>query len=330
MDHFTPVRVLVANGSRELGREVIALLEADGLVNLDAAREDVTDPFSNRESRAWLGTVRNQPVFVIGSTHPDHKFYDRNLWQFIQLLYAARIHGAAFVVGIIPCYGYGREDKRDVEVEGRWVRTSLSAKLAARVISTAGPDRVILFDPHADLTPALFDMECNTVYVQSILRPAAFSTTPESLVFCGADKNAAPMARSYARHANRDWVAIDKRRTGPDQLEDVRLIGNVDGRPVAIVDDIICSAGTMWDAAKVLKEHGATNVQVAAAHGDFCGQAVERLGDPMFDAVHVTNTIPIQPEVAEALGSKLHVHSIAPLLRTVIVRVMSSESLVGV
>jgi ribose-phosphate pyrophosphokinase len=245
--------------------------------------------------------VRGRDVFIIQPTNPPAA----NVLELLILIDAAKRASAARVTAVVPYYGYARKDQP---------RVSIAAKLMANLITAAGADRLLSIDFHQHQLQGFFDIPVDHLYAAPVLTGRYQEMGLADPVVVATDVGAAKMARGYAQRLGGASLAIiDKRRPGPNVAEVSNVVGDVEGRPCLIVDDMIDTAGTMASAVTALKERGATSVYCVATHALLSGPAIERLANVDVEEVVVTDTIAIPPEKREALPS-LRILSVASLL----------------
>jgi ribose-phosphate pyrophosphokinase len=257
--------------------------------------------------------ARGRDVFIIQPTPPpaDH------IMELLLLIDAARRASAARVTAIMPYYGYARQDRKDQP------RVAIGAKLLANLIEAAGADKVLGIDFHTHQLQGFFDVPVDHLYAAPVLTRYFKSLKLVDPVVVAPDVGAAKMARGFARRVGASFAIIDKRRPTANVAEIVNVVGEVDGRPCIIVDDMIDTAGTLEGVINALKERGATDIFAAATHGLLSGPAVTRLQNAPVKEVVVTNTLHI---AEDKRFSKLRIQSVAELLARAIVYTHSNES----
>jgi len=258
--------------------------------------------------------VRGVDVFVVQPTCPPG---NENLMELLILIDCLRRASADRITAVIPYYGYARKDRKD---EGR---VPISAKLVANLITTAGADRVLTLDLHAAQIQGFFDIPVDHLYAKPVFSDYFQAQARlDNLVIVAPDAGGIKMARAYAQEIGAGLAIVDKRRDSPDKVESTHVIGEVRGKNVILVDDMISTAGTLVAAAAILKDHGAERIFACATHGVFCGPALERIESSVLEKVVVTDSIPL----ASKQASRIEVLSVAPLLADAIARIHSSES----
>jgi len=258
--------------------------------------------------------VRGADAFVVQPTcHPVNE----NLMELLLLIDCLRRASADRITAVLPYYGYARKDRKD---EGR---VPIAAKLVANVITVAGADRVLAVDLHASQIQGFFDIPVDHLYAAGALVRPFLAERMADLVLVSPDVGSIKLARAYAEWLGAELAVVDKKRVSPDQTEPGFLIGDVNGKNVLLVDDIIATAGSVCQAASLLRRRGATSVHVAATHPVLCDPAIERLGAAPIDRIVVADTIPLDDR---ARSLPIQVVSVASLLGEAMKRIHSNES----
>ena len=257
--------------------------------------------------------ARGRDVFISQPTPPPAD----NLMELLLLIDAAKRASAHRVAVVIPYFAYARQDRKDQP------RVAIGAKLVANLIEAAGADRVLGMDFHAHQLQGFFDVPVDHLYAAPVLTAYFQKKQLQDLVVVAPDVGAAKMARGYSRRLDATFAIIDKRRPAPNVAEVLSVVGEVEGRPCLIVDDMIDTAGTIETVVMALKDRGAADIYVTATHAVFSGPAVERLSTAPITEVVVSNTLRL-PE--EKRFPKLTVLSIAELLARAIRYTHSNES----
>ena len=260
--------------------------------------------------------VRGRDVFIIQPTCPP---VNDSLMELLIFIDCARRASAERITAVVPYFGYARQDRKD---EGR---VPITAKLVANLITIAGAHRVLTVDLHAAQVQGFFDVPVDNLYAEPILTRYYAQQKLENLVLLSPDVGNAKRARRYANGLNGDLAIIDKRRVSGSQTSMERIIGDVKGKTVLMVDDMITTAGTVCSAATLAKAEGATRILVAATHAVLCGPAVERLQHAPIDEVVFTDTIPVPPATLATL-TKMKVLPVAELVGEAIHRIHNDES----
>jgi len=224
------------------------------------------------------------------------------------------------ITAVIPYFGYARQDRKS---EGR---TPITAKLVANLIVGAGAHRVLTMNLHADQIQGFFDIPVDHLTAAPVLAEHFEALRLENRVVASPDVGNIKFGSDFAARLKADLAVIDKRRVCADVTRARSVVGNVDGKSLMMFDDMITTAGTVCEAAKMLRERGAGDIYVAAAHPVFAGPAVERLRKADFSQIVVTDTIPADPEVRDLLPN-LKVLSVAPLIGEAIRRIHEHRSI---
>jgi ribose-phosphate pyrophosphokinase len=219
---------------------------------------------------------------------------------------------------VLPYYGYARQDRKDKP------RVPISAKLVADLLTAAGADRILSIDLHAPSIQGFFDIPFDHLFAAPILIEHLKLMKWTDPVIVAPDAGGVERARAYAKRLGGELAVIDKRRTGPNVAESLRLIGEVDGRSTIIVDDIVDTAGTLVGTVKTLKQHGAKEIYACFSHAVLSGPAIARLSESALLGVVTTNTIPL--DAAKQKAARLQSLSVAPLLGEAIKRIHNNAS----
>ena len=261
-----------------------------------------------------LENVRGSDVFVLQPTcNPTND----NLMEMLVLVDALKRSSAGRITAAIPYFGYARQDRRP-----RSARVPISAKLVANMLMSAGVDRVLTVDLHADQIQGFFDIPVDNIYASPVLLRDIKQKNYDDLIIVSPDMGGVMRARAFAKGLGTELAIIDKRRPKANEAEVMNIIGDITGKNCIIVDDMIDTAKTLCKAAEALKNRGAKQVYAYATHAIFSGEAIERLEESIIDEVIVTDTIPL----ARA-SSKIRVVSIADLVAETIRRINNEESI---
>jgi ribose-phosphate pyrophosphokinase len=260
--------------------------------------------------------VRGRDCFIIQPTSHPVNAHLMELMIWIDCLKRA---SAQRVTAVIPYFGYARQDRKD---EGR---TPITAKLVANLLERAGADRVVSVDLHAAQVQGFFDIPVDHLHAGPVLVKWYKSLKLDNMVFASPDVGNVKRAQVYANQLGGEIVIIDKRRKNDRDTIAKHVIGDVDGKNVLMVDDMITTAGTMTEAVKILRKHGAKDIYISATHAVFAPPALERLSKCDFTKIAVTDTIPIGTR-CDAIKDRLVVLSVAELLAQAIHRIYHNES----
>ncbi len=257
-------------------------------------------------------SVRGCVVFIIQSTFPPAD----NLFELLLMIDAAKRASAYKVVAVIPYLGFARQDRKDKP------RVSIGAKLVADLLSTAGVSRVMTMDLHADQIQGFFDVPVDHLYASSIFVPYIKNLGLEDLVIAAPDMGGTKRANAYSRFLNSDLVICYKLRKKANYVDEITIIGDVKGKNVVIIDDMIDTAGTMLLATDLMMQTGAKSVRAVSTHAVLSGQAVEKIEKSAISEVVVTDTIPRNYN-----SGKIKVLTVADLFATVIEKVYNYQSI---
>lgn len=259
--------------------------------------------------------VRGLDCFVLQSTSAPA---NRHLMELLIMVDALRRSSAKRVTAVIPYYGYARQDRKVAP------RVPITAKLVADLIAVAGTDRVLCIDLHAGQIQGFFNIPVDNLYATPVLLPAIREHFGSTVAIISPDAGGVERARAYAKRLDAPLAIIDKRREQANVAQIMHIIGDVEGQDCVIVDDMVDTAGTLTEAARALREHGARSVGAAITHPVLSGPAIERVEKSELDALVVTDTIPLH-DGARSCG-RIRVVSIANLLGEAIRRITNEES----
>ena len=269
--------------------------------------------FSDGEMSPFIGeSVRGHDVFIIQSTFAPAD----NLMELLLMVDAAKRASAHNVNVIIPYFGYARQDRKDKP------RVSIAAKMIANLLSAAGADRIMACDLHADQIQGFFDIPVDHLDGSYIFVPYLKSLGLKDIMFASPDVGGIKRARNFAKFFNADLAVCDKHRREANKIESMRLIGEVDGKDVILVDDLVDTAGTICKAAALLKDNGATSVRAVCTHAVLSGKAYENIENSVLEELVVTDTIPLKKP-----SSKIKVISVSDLFAKAIRKIHDNESI---
>ncbi|MEK7448310.1 MAG: ribose-phosphate pyrophosphokinase [Planctomycetota bacterium] len=258
--------------------------------------------------------VRGSDIFVIQSTCPP---VNENLMELLILIDCFKRASAEQITAVIPYFGYARQDRKS---EGR---VPITAKLVANLITKAGADRVLTIDLHATQIQGFFDITVDHLFANPVLIDYFQQLKIPNLVVVSPDVGGVKVVRAYAKKLSAPLAIVDKRRSGPRETEAVHIIGDIKGKNIIIVDDMISTGGTIAQAARALQARGARDIYVCATHPVLCGDAVEKLEKAPIKEMVVTDTIPFNHKNNKKF---IKVLSISKLLSEAIRRIHNSES----
>ena len=264
-----------------------------------------------------LENIRGRETFIIQPTCPPTS---ENLMELLIMVDAARRASAARITAVIPYFGFARQDRRP-----RASRVPITAKLVAKLIGTAGVDRVLTVDLHADQIQGFFDIAVDNVYASPILLADVWKQKYDDMVVVSPDVGGVVRARALAKRlGDADLAIIDKRRARANQSEVMNIIGEVEGKNCVMIDDMVDTAGTLCHAAGALKNQGAVSVTAYITHPVLSGPAVSRITDSQLDEMVVTDTIPLNEEARAC--AKIRQLSVAEMLAETMRRISFEES----
>lgn len=259
--------------------------------------------------------VRGSDAFLI---QPTCTPVNENLMELLVMLDAMKRSSASRVTAVLPYYGYARQDKKDAP------RVPITAKLVADLLSQAGADRILTLDLHAAQIQGFFNIPVDHLFAAPVLLEAIRDLNIPDLVIVSPDAGGVERARAIAKRLQADLAIVDKRRTGPNKAAVMHVIGEVKGKSVLILDDIIDTAGTLTHTISALKKQGAERVFAAGVHGVLSGPALQRLCDAPIEEVLITNTTPLDEKLKSC--PKLRPLSVASLLGEAIKRIHLNSS----
>nr|WP_253338829.1 ribose-phosphate pyrophosphokinase [Neisseria sp. HSC-16F19] len=310
MAAYDSLMVFTGNANPELAEKMVKHLD------ISMGRATV-GKFSDGEITVeLLENVRGRDVFIV---QPTCAPTNDNLMEVLTMADALKRASAGRITAAIPYFGYARQDRRP-----RSARVPISAKLVANMLHSAGIDRILTVDLHADQIQGFFDIPVDNIYATPILLHDIEKQRIDNLTVVSPDIGGVVRARATAKALQTDLAIIDKRRPKANVAEVMNLIGDVQGRTCVLVDDMIDTANTLCKAASALKERGAERVLAYATHPVFSGEAVSRIAASDIDQVVVTDTIPLSDAAKEC--GRIRQVTIAGLLAETVRRISNEES----
>ena len=263
--------------------------------------------FSDGEmSPSYNESIRGCNVFLVQSTNPSAD----NLLELCLMIDAAKRASAYKVCAVIPYFGYARQDRKD------------RPRVSIAMITSAGADRIMTCDLHAGQIQGFFDIPLDHLNGSAIFVPYLKSLDLGNLIFASPDVGGVGRTRSYAKHFEVDMVVCDKHRKRANEVASMQLIGDVTGKDVVMIDDLVDTAGTMCKAAQIIMDKGATSVRAIATHGVLSGKAYENIENSVLSELVITDTIPVSQE-----SSKIKVLTVADLFAKAIHAVTGNTSI---
>ena len=306
--HDSPLRMLAGSASQDLGSR-IAMGYGEPLCNVKHT------VFSDGEFRVSIEeTVRGKEVVIVQSTFPPSD----NLMELLMLIDAAKRASAKRIVAVIPYFGFARQDRKDAP------RVAIGAKLIANMLTAAGVDRVITMDLHADQIQGFFEVPVDHLYGSAVFLPYLEAMNTDNLLIATPDTGGTKRANAFAKYLGVDMAICYKQRKVANQVASMRVIGDVEGKDVGLVDDICATAGTLTKAAGLMMEHGAATVRAVCTHPVLSGPAYERIADSALTELVVTDSIPLRDDKPT---DKITVLGCSDLFSTVIRCLVQNESI---
>jgi len=273
----------------------------------------ITSTYSDGEFQpSFEESIRGTRVFLIGSTNPGPE----NLMELLLMLDAAKRASARHITAVIPYFGWARQDRKDKP------RVPIAAKLVAKMLETAGATRIITMDLHADQIQGFFEKPVDHMFASTIFLPYLRSLNLDNLTIASPDMGGSKRAYAYSKALKSDVVICYKQRAKANIISHMELIGDVTGKNVVLVDDMVDTAGTLTKAADLMMERGALSVRAICTHPILSGNAYERLENSKLEELIVTDSIPVSQE-----SPKIRVLSCADLFADVMTKVHQNESI---
>ena len=299
-------KIFACTNSKVLG-ERIAKAFGEDLGNV------ITSTYSDGEFQpSYEESIRGTRIFVIASTNPGPE----NLMELLLMLDAAKRASARHITAVIPYFGWARQDRKDKP------RVPIAAKLVAKMLETAGATRIITMDLHADQIQGFFERPVDHLFASTIFLPYLRSLNLDNLTIASPDMGGSKRAYAYSKALESDVVICYKQRAKANVISHMELIGDVTGKNVVLVDDMVDTAGTLTKAADLMIERGAKSVRAICTHPILSGSAYQRLEDSKLEELIVTDSIPTTQKIA-----KIRVLSCADLFADVMHKVHQNESI---
>ena len=300
------VKIFAGRASKDLA-EKIALSYGVSLGDVKVME------FSDGEFQpSFEETVRGQDVFIVQSTMPPSD----NLFELLLMIDAARRASARKIIAVCPYFGFARQDRKDKP------RVAIGAKLVANMLMAAGVDRIMTMDLHADQIQGFFEVPVDHLYGSTIFFPEMERLNTGNLIMAAPDAGGAKRANSYAKKLDTGLAICHKQRKRPNEVAEMTVIGEVEGKDVILVDDMCDTAGTLTTAADLFIAKGAKSVCAFCTHAVLSGPAYERIENSNLTELIVTDTIPLKQQ-----SDKIRVISVAELFSDVIRRMVNNQSI---
>lgn len=303
---YAPMKLFSCRSSRHLAEKI------SGELGLELGKSSVTE-FSDGEFQPCFDeSVRGDMVFIVQSTNPPSD----NLFELLLMIDAAKRASAYKVIAVIPYYGFARQDRKDRP------RVSIGSKLSADLLSAAGVDRVITMDLHADQIQGFFNVPVDHLFGSAIFTSYIQNLKLDNLAVSAPDMGGSKRANAYSRHLQSEMVLCYKLRKKPNIIEEMSVIGEVEGRNIVIIDDLVDTARSIVLAAEMMKDRGAKSIRAFATHPILSGNAVERINNSPIQELVVTDSIPMTTR-----SEKIKVLSIAKIFASTIRAVNTNQSI---
>ncbi|WP_431107751.1 ribose-phosphate pyrophosphokinase [Winogradskyella poriferorum] len=305
-NNITEAKIFTCSQSKDLAEEIAAAYGVE-LGNV------ITSTYSDGEFQpSYEESIRGTRIFIIGSTHPGPE----NLMEMLLMIDAAKRASARHITAVMPYFGWARQDRKDKP------RVPIAAKLVAKMLEAAGATRIITMDLHADQIQGFFEKPVDHLFASTIFLPYLKSLNLDNLTIASPDMGGSKRAYAYSKALKSDVVICYKQRAKANVISHMELIGNVTGKNVVLVDDMVDTAGTLTKAADLMMERGAKSVRAICTHPILSGSAYERLENSKLEELIVTNSIPLKQE-----SKKLRVLSCANLFAGVMYNVHHNKSI---
>lgn len=306
MSYTRENKIFAGNGSADLGKKIGEFFgQGLGEIKLQKFSDGEMAPYYNE-------SIRGANVFLVQSTMAPSD----NLMELCLMIDAAKRASAYKVIAVMPYFGYARQDRKDKP------RIAIGAKLVANILTAAGADRIMTCDLHAGQIQGFFDIPVDHLNGSAIFVPYLRSLNLDNLLFASPDVGGVKRTRSFAQHFNSEMVVIDKHRKRPNEVAEMRIIGNVEGRNVVLVDDLVDTGGTLCKAAQIIMENGAESVRAVCTHPVLSGKAYENIENSVLSELVVTDTIPLS-----RASDKIRVLTVAELFSKAITNITKDGSI---
>lgn len=302
----TTAKIFACTQSTALGKTIANHFGIDiGKINFSRYSDGEFQP-------SFEESVRGARVFIVGSTHPSSE----NLMEMLLMLDAAKRASARHITAVMPYFGWARQDRKDKP------RVPIGAKLVANLLEAAGATRIITMDLHADQIQGFFEKPVDHLFASTIFVPYIESLKLNNLTIASPDMGGSKRAYAYSKFLGSDVVICYKQRAKANVISHMELIGDVTGKNVVLVDDMVDTAGTLTKAAEVMIERGALSVRAICTHAILSGNAYERIENSQLEELIVTDSIPPKKE-----SSKIKVLTCAPLFANTMTNVHKNKSI---
>ena len=302
----TKIKIFSGRASRNLAQKIAESL------GVKLGNETVIEFADGEFEPSFDETIRGSDVFIVQSTMPPAE----NLMELLLMIDAAKRASANSIVAVLPYFGFARQDKKGKP------RVPIAAKLIANLLTAAGVDRIITIDLHADQIQGFFEVPVDHLYASTLFVPYIKSLNLPNLTIASPDMGGSKRANTYAKFLNTEVVICYKHREKENVISKMMLIGDVKGKDVVMIDDMVDTAGTLAKASDLMINQGASSVRAICTHGLFSANAYERLENSQLTEIVVTDTIP-----REHKSSKIKEISVAVLFADTIKRIHDKKSI---
>ncbi len=306
MSDLSEVKIFSGDNSTYIAEQIATSL------GLELGKKNLLHFSDGEFATAYEETVRGDHVFIVQSTFPPSD----NLMELLMMIDAAKRASAYKVIAVIPYFGFARQDRKDRP------RVAIGAKLVANLLHAAGVDRIMTMDLHADQIQGFFDIPVDHLYGSTVLAPYIRSLKLENLAIASPDIGGSKRANSWAKFFDSGLIICHKTRERPNEIADMKVIGDVKGKNIVIVDDMIDTAGTICKAADMLKDKGAASVRAVATHAVLSGKAYENIEKSALTEVVFTDSIPLKQQC-----DKIKIISVADMFAETIRNVVEHRSI---
>ena len=302
------LKIFAGNANPELAKKITKFMKLE-------LGDALVTTFSEGEIRVKINEdVRGRDVFIVQPTCPPT---NNNLMELLIMIDAMKRASARRITAVIPYYGYARQDRKDQP------RVPITAKLVANLIESAGADRILTMDLHASQIQGFFDVPMDHLFAVNTVVDYFIKKKMKNLVIASPDVGGIKMARAYAKRMNAHLAIVDKRRIDDHHTETMSILGEVKGKNIVIVDDLVATASSICEAAVALKKAGALKIFAAVTHPILSGPAIERIKKSPIEEFIISDSIPLGASKKDPV---FRVLSVAPLLGEAIRRIHQEES----
>ena len=306
MENKELIKIIGCESTRDLARKISKSLD------MDICKTSVVEFSDGEFEPSFDETIRGSHVFLVQSTIPPSE----NLMELLLMIDAAKRASAYKIIAVIPYFGYARQDKK-----GR-PRVPIGAKLVANLLMAAGVDRIMTMDLHADQIQGFFEVPVDHLYASTLFVPYVQALNLDDLIIASPDMGGTKRANTYAKFLNSQVVVCYKHREKANEISKMMIIGDVKGKNVILVDDMLDTAGTLTKAADLMIDNGAKSVRAICTHGLFSSNAYERINNSKLTEVVVTDTV-----LKKHSSEKIKVITTAEIFANTIDAVMKKKSI---